>query len=54
MLVTTVQLTGAAYHYSHMEIHTSTVNTEISLAREFQKYISEKHEHIACWIIVRT
>ena len=37
----TMQLPGVADYDSHMEMHTSTVNIVISLAREYQKYISE-------------
>ena len=33
MLFTTVQLSGAATYDSHMAMHVSTVNTDISLAR---------------------
>ena len=39
--MTTVQLPGIAAYDSHMEMHTSTENTEISLAREFQKHLSK-------------
>ena len=39
MLTTTVQLPGAAAYDSHMEKHTLTVNTDISLVREFQRHI---------------
>ena len=36
-----MQLIGAAYYDSQMEIHTSTANIDVSLARESQKYISD-------------
>ena len=42
MLMKTVQLTGAADYYSQMAMHTSTANPGIILARDSQKYISEK------------
>ena len=41
MLMTTVQLPGTATNKSQMVIHTSMNNTYISLAREFQKNISD-------------
>ena len=41
MLMTTVQLPGEKYYDSHMAIHTSTANTDIILAREFQKHLSD-------------
>ena len=41
MLATTVQLTGAVAHDTYMEIHTSTLTTYTSLAKEFQKHISD-------------
>ena len=37
----TVKLPGAEDYDSHMEMHTSTTNTDISLARESQKHISD-------------
>ena len=40
MLTKAVQLTGAASYESQMKMHTSTLNTDISLAREFQKHLS--------------
>ena len=40
MLMISVQRPVAASYESQVEIHTSTTNTEISLAREFQKHIS--------------
>ena len=41
MLMKNVQLPGAEAYESQMEIHTSTANTEISLARKFQKHLSD-------------
>ena len=40
MLMPTVQLPGAASYDSQMTMNTSNTNTDISLAREFQKHIS--------------
>ena len=40
MLMTTVQLSGSADYDSQMLIHTSTANTDISLSRKFQNYLS--------------
>ena len=37
----TVQLPGTADYGSQMEMHTSTAYTVISLAREFQKHLSD-------------
>ena len=37
MLMATIQLPGTAAYESQMATHTSTENTEISLAREFAK-----------------
>ena len=39
--MTNVQLPGAAAYDSQMEIHTSNVNTDTSLSREFQKHLSD-------------
>ena len=36
-----MQLPGAERYYTHMEIHTSTPNEDIILAREFQKCLSD-------------
>ena len=36
MLKTTVKLTGAPAYDTQMEMHTSTVNTDISIEREFK------------------
>ena len=41
MLITTVQLRGETTNDSHMAMHISMSDTEISLARVFQKYISD-------------
>ena len=45
MLMKTVQLPDAADYDSHMEIYTSTANTDIGLARELQKlsYPTQAH-----------
>ena len=40
MLMTIVWLSGAADYVSQMVMYTTTMNTYISLAREFQKHIS--------------
>ena len=39
--MTTVKLISAAAYDSHMEMDTSILNTDISIAREVQKYISD-------------
>ena len=39
MLTKKAQLPSAMEYDTHMEMNTSTVNTDISLAREFQKYL---------------
>ena len=41
MFMKTVQLTGEATNYSQIVIHTSMSNIYISLAREFQKHLSD-------------
>ena len=41
MLITTVNLTSAATNDLWMVMNTSTSNTDISVSREFQKYISD-------------
>ena len=41
MLMKTVQLLDAAAYDSQMTMHILTVNTDISLAREFQKHLSD-------------
>ena len=41
MFMTTVQLSGTATNNSHMFIHTTISNTYISLARLFQKHITD-------------
>ena len=45
ILMKTVQLTGAEHYDSHMEIYTSTANTDIGSVREFQKksYPTKSH-----------
>ena len=40
-LMTLVQLNGASGYYKQMAIHISTVNKDISLARELQKHLLE-------------
>ena len=46
MLMTTVQLHNATKNNSQMVIHTSTENTYISLAKEFQNHLSStSHAH---------
>ena len=46
MFMATVQLPGAKAYYTKMEIHTSTVNKDISLSRESQKNIWSYHVKI--------
>ena len=49
MLMTTVHLPGTATNDSHMVMHTAIINADISLARVFQKNISDPtcaHEFI--------
>ena len=41
MFMTTVKLPGAATNYSHMVIHTTMSNIDISLVRVFQNNISD-------------
>ena len=41
VLMTTLQLPDAADYKSQMAMHTSTANTGISFAREFQKHLSD-------------
>ena len=41
MLIMTLKLTGVAVYDTQMEMHTSTENKDISLAREFQKDLSD-------------
>ena len=41
MLMTDLQLPGGATYDSQREMHTSTLNMDISLAREFQKRLSD-------------
>ena len=52
MLMTTVHLPGAAAYDSQMKIYTSTTNTDISLAREFQNIFQTQHVNMAFWITV--
>ena len=40
-LITTVQMPSVAAYDTHREMHTSTVNKDISIAREFKKQISD-------------
>ena len=41
MLMTTVHLPGVEDYDSQIEIHNSTANKDISLARELKKHISD-------------
>ena len=41
MLIITMQLPGEEAYELQMAMHTSTENTDISLAREFQKHLSD-------------
>ena len=41
VLIADVQLSGVEAYESHMAMHTSTANTNISLARELQKHLSD-------------
>ena len=41
MLMTTVQLTGAAAYESHMGMHNSTANIDNKLEREFKEHLSD-------------
>ena len=41
MFMTTVKLPGAATNYSHMVIHTTMSNIDTSLAKVFQKHLSD-------------
>ena len=54
MLMETMKLYGASAYDSHMAMHTSTVNTDISLAREFKNFFQTQHGHMDFWITVRT
>ena len=49
MLTTTMQLPGAAYYDTQMSMHTATMNTYISLAREFQRHLSDP-TWTPCWL----
>ena len=41
MSMKTMQLPGVADYDSHMEMHTSTANADIILAREFKRHLSD-------------
>ena len=41
MLMETMKLPGVVAYDQHTAMHTSTVNTDISLAIEFQKYLPD-------------
>ena len=41
-LMNIVQLYGYKGHGNHMDLHSSTHNSDISLARELQKYLSNE------------
>ena len=47
MLITTVQLPGAATNTSHMVTNTAPSNTDISLEREPQKIFQTQPVHMA-------
>ena len=53
MLMDTMKLYGASAYDSHMAMHTSTVNTDISLAREFKNFFQTQHGHMDFWIMAR-
>ena len=45
-LMPIVQLTGAKGYDTHMVMHTGTCASDVSLAREFKKHLSnETHKH---------
>ena len=47
--MSTVKLPGSKQVDTQMEVHTATQNTNVSLAQEFQKYLSnepQKHDII--------
>ena len=47
MLMTTVHLPGTVPNDSHMVMHTAIINADISLARVFQKHLSDpKRAHV--------
>ena len=52
MLIKNMQLPSTEAYGSYMTIYTSTVNTDISLARSFLKWT--QHWHRACCITART
>ena len=41
-LTATFQLPGSKLFYAQMTVHTATQNTDVSLAQEFQKHLSNK------------
>ena len=45
MLMKTWQLPGASAYDSYMAMHTSTLNKEIILAREFKNIFQTEHVH---------
>ena len=49
-----MQLPGAAGYDSQMAMHTSTTNTDTSLARELETIFKTQHGHMTCWITVMT
>ena len=54
MLMTNLKLPNASSYDSHTEMHTSNVNTDIILAREFQKIFQTKYGQMDFWMTVRT
>ena len=42
-LMSNVQLPGSKRFDSQMQIHTSTQNNDVSLAKEFQQHLSKEH-----------
>ena len=47
-----MQLPYAEYYESQMAMHTSTANTDISLAKDFQKNLSDSTSAHDFWITV--
>ena len=41
-LMFNIQLPGSIF-FSHMQMHTSTQNNDVSLAKEFQQHMSKEH-----------
>ena len=39
-MMATVQLTGSKWFDNQIEVHIETQNTDVSLAKEFKKYLS--------------